>query len=87
MGGDDVLLGVQWLQSLGTIDFNFQELFLKFFWEGKEVELRGTEGKLGKIIKSNNMTKLLTKEQCRLSDLVADGIDQQSPTPIIRRVL
>jgi len=34
MGGVDVVLGVQWLQSLATIPFNFQELFLKFF--GKE---------------------------------------------------
>jgi hypothetical protein len=24
MGGVDVVLGVQWLQSLGTMDFNFQ---------------------------------------------------------------
>ena len=31
MGGADVVLGVQWLQSLGTVAFNFQELFLKFF--------------------------------------------------------
>ena len=29
MGGVDVVLGVQWLQSLGTITFNFQELFMK----------------------------------------------------------
>ena len=33
MGRDDVVLGVQWLQSLGTIAFNFQELILKFFTE------------------------------------------------------
>ena len=38
MGGANVVLGVQWLQSLGMIDFNFQEFFLNFFWEGKEVE-------------------------------------------------
>jgi len=63
MGGADVLLGVQWLQSLGTIAFNFQKLFLNFFWEGKEVELMGIEGKLGKIINSNSMIKLLNKEQ------------------------
>lgn len=45
MGGADVLQGVQWLQSLGTIAFNFQELFLKYsFWEGKELEFRGIEG-------------------------------------------
>ena len=24
MGGADVVLGFQWLQSLGTVDFNFQ---------------------------------------------------------------
>jgi len=37
MGGADVVLGVQWLQSFGTITFNFQELFLKRFSKGKEV--------------------------------------------------
>ena len=40
MGGVDVVLGVQWLQSFGTISFNFQEIFMKFSSEGKEVELR-----------------------------------------------
>jgi hypothetical protein len=24
MGGADVVLGIQWLQSLGTMDFNFK---------------------------------------------------------------
>eukprot|EP00253_Pinus_taeda_P032580 PITA_32580 len=63
MGGADVVLGVQWLQSLGTIAFNFQELFIKFSMEGKEVALRGIAGKPGNIISSNGMTKLLKKEQ------------------------
>jgi hypothetical protein len=35
MGGADVVLGIQWLQSLGTVDFNFQELFMKFSMEEK----------------------------------------------------
>ena len=61
MGGVDVVLGVQWLQSFGTVAFNFQELFLNFFSEGKEVELRGIARKLGKIIISIVMTKLLKK--------------------------
>ena len=39
MGGVDVVLGVQCLQSLGTIAFNFQEIFLNFCSEGMEVEL------------------------------------------------
>ena len=32
MGAADVVLGIQWLQSLGTMAFNFQELFMKFHW-------------------------------------------------------
>ena len=63
MGGADVVLGVQWLQSLGMIAFNFQELFMKFLWEGKEFELRGIEGKPCKIINSHSMTKLFNKKQ------------------------
>jgi hypothetical protein len=35
MGGVDVVLGVQLLQSLGTMAFNFQEIFMKFSLEGK----------------------------------------------------
>jgi hypothetical protein len=41
--------------------FNFQELFMKFSLEGKEIELRGITGKPGKVIISNGMTKLLKK--------------------------
>jgi len=63
MGGADVLLRVQWLQYLGTIAFNFQELFLKCFWDRREVELRGIEGKPKNIVNSNNMTKILNKEK------------------------
>jgi hypothetical protein len=61
MGGADVVLGIQWLQSLGTMSFNFQELFMKFSLEGKEIELRGITRKPSKVISSNGMTKLLKK--------------------------
>ena len=63
MGGANVVLRVQWLQSLGTIAFNFQEIFLKFFSKGKEVELQGIVGKLGNIISSNVMKNILKKEK------------------------
>jgi hypothetical protein len=43
------------------VAFNFQELFMKFLLEGKEIELRGIIGKPGEVIMSNSMTKLLKK--------------------------
>jgi hypothetical protein len=61
MGGADVVLGIQWLQSLGIVVLNFQELFMKLSLEGKEIELRGITRKPGKVISSNGMTKLLKK--------------------------
>ena len=35
MGGANVVLGVQWLKLMGTVAFNFQELFMKFSLYGK----------------------------------------------------
>ena len=63
MGGVDVVLGVQWLQTLRAVAFNFQEIFLNFFSKGKEVKLRDIAGKPRKIISSNFMKKLLKKEK------------------------
>ena len=63
MGSVDIVLGVQWLQYLGTIDINFQELLFIFIWEGKKIELRGVAGKTWKIISSNGMTNFLKTEK------------------------
>ena len=59
------------------IAFNFQEIFLKFFSEGKEIELRGIAGKPRKIISSNVMKKLLKKEQ---RDVIAQLCSLEVPT-------
>ena len=48
MGGVDVVLGVQWLQSLGMVAFNFQELFLNFFFRRKGSQIMGYCGEAGK---------------------------------------
>jgi hypothetical protein len=61
MGAADVVLGIKWIQSLGTMDFNFQEIFMKFSLKGKEIELRGITGKLDKVISSNGHDKIIEK--------------------------
>ena len=35
MGSVDVVLGTQWVQSLGMMAFNFHKLFMKFSWKEK----------------------------------------------------
>ena len=47
MGGVDVVLGLQWLQSLGRVDFNFEELFLIFF-RRKGSQIMGYRMQVGK---------------------------------------
>ena len=45
------------------IAFNFQEIFLNLFSEGKEVKLRAISGNLRKTVSSNVVKNLLKKEQ------------------------
>jgi hypothetical protein len=82
MDGADVVLGVQWLQPLGIVDFNFQELFIKFSLEGKEMKLRGITRKPSKVIIYNHMTKLLKKEHRGVIVLLC-SIDVQTSKPSI----
>jgi hypothetical protein len=82
MGGANVILGIQWLQSLGTMAFNFQELFMKFSLEAKEIELRGITGEPSKVISSNGMTKPLKKgHQGVIAQLCS--LDVQTSNPFI----
>lgn len=41
MGGVDIVLVVQWLTTLGTVEMNFQELFMRFQYEERNFQLRG----------------------------------------------
>jgi hypothetical protein len=47
---------------LGIVAFDFQNIFMIFSSNGKEIELRGIKGKPSKVISSNSMEKLLKKE-------------------------
>lgn len=61
---------------------HFQEFFLRFSLEGKEFESKGIEGKPCKVIRYNNMTKLLKK---RHDGIIAQlsSLDVQTSKPSI----
>jgi hypothetical protein len=61
MGGCDVVLGAEWIRTLGPILMDFKELTMKFDQEGQQYKFQGiTAGSL-EIISSHHMEKMLKK--------------------------
>ncbi|GJW13110.1 retrotransposable element Tf2 [Tanacetum coccineum] len=64
LGGCDMVLGIQWLSTLGDICCNFHQLKMSFKYNGKHMTLRGTNkstmywmiGKQSTRIQCNEMT-------------------------------
>ena len=61
MGVADIVLGVQWLTTLGKIEMNLHEVFIQFQSQGKVVELRGLKAKSPQRVSSHQMQKLFKK--------------------------
>jgi hypothetical protein len=61
MGGCDIVLGVEWLHTLGPILMDFKDLTMQFQQEVQQYKFQGiTTGSL-EIISSHRMEKLLKK--------------------------
>lgn len=41
LGNSDIILGVQWLEKLGTVSTNWKTQTLKFLLGGKNITLKG----------------------------------------------
>jgi hypothetical protein len=59
LGGVDVVLGVQWLQTLGTYSVNHQEHFIQFKWQGKSYKLDGFQPPQTQVVSSQQMEKMI----------------------------
>ena len=61
IGGVDVVLGIQWLRTLGTISTKYNESFMIFELEGIQYELKEFKYPPSQIIISHRMENLLKK--------------------------
>jgi hypothetical protein len=85
MGGCDIVLGVEWLRTLGPILMDFKELTMQFNQEDQQYKFQGiTIGSL-EIISSRRMEKLLKKGQ---SSIIAQlHAIQATETPFVSQDL
>eukprot|EP00253_Pinus_taeda_P017311 PITA_17311 len=61
MGRCDIVLGAEWLRTLGPITMDFQELYMSFKQNNSTRTLRGLQAGAPSIISSHRMEKLLKK--------------------------
>ena len=61
MGGCDIVLGVEWLCTLGTITMYFKELYLNFYQKSHIHTLKHIQAGSLEIISSHRMEKLFKK--------------------------
>ena len=88
LGGIDVVLGIQWLQTLGTYSTNHQEHFIEFHAFGKTQKLYGYQPPPTQLVTSHQMEKLRWKDtptyipQCQeMEILTSEGdMDKQLET-------
>lgn len=75
LGGCDMILGVQWLKTLGMISWNFNDLSMQFFHDEQEVLLRGLVA--SQFLQDSAKLRLIKGEKGGLimQLLVEDGSD------------
>lgn len=70
LGGCDMVLGVEWLATLGDIVWNFQELTMKFSHKGQDYSLQGLEETKQKEIGVHVFEKLMQMTSCNTTPLM-----------------
>ncbi|KAJ1704458.1 hypothetical protein LUZ63_004237 [Rhynchospora breviuscula] len=60
--GSDVVLGVQWLETLGPILTDWSKLHMEFNYKGQQIHLQGEGKPNAKAISSTGLNKLITSK-------------------------
>lgn len=61
LGGCDMVLGIQWLSTLGSVSWDFKKLRMKFMCQGTRVLLKGVPSQKPKVIEKQPSLKMLNK--------------------------
>lgn len=56
----DMVLGIQWLKLLGNVLSNYENIWVSFWWQNREVTLRGENPKLAQSIRLEELDVLLS---------------------------
>ena len=59
--GVEIVLGAQWLETIGTVRVNLQEHFIKFYKNGRKYKLYNIDCPPPRIVSSNKMEKMVKK--------------------------
>jgi len=66
------------------VGLNSQEIFMRFSSKGKEIELKGIQGKVSKVISSNNMKKSLKKgHHVVITSLFSPNVQTSRPSGLM----
>lgn len=79
LGNCDMVLGVQWLATLGPITWDFRKLEMQFKWGHKKVLLHGIKEGSVREMKTNILNKL-REEHAQLSMLYIMDTADNEPT-------
>lgn len=63
LGNSDVILGIQWLEKLGTVSTNRKLQIMPFQWDGAKVIIRGDPSLGMHKVSLKSMMKMLRKER------------------------
>ena len=59
LGGCDLVLGIQWLSTLGVIKWDFKQLRMEFTYKGRLMVLRGMSIKKPQLMRQEQLPKAL----------------------------
>lgn len=77
LAGCDVVLGVQWLETLGPIMWYFSNLHMAFQWEGSHVSLMGLKSTRTSFVEGNKMElSSFTKGKAILLQLISNEVQE-----------